>query len=71
MRERIRARAGDLNVEKSVATAEAIKQATQRAIAGEAAESATVDLSKFGENLLENPEDELTDEQKAEIDKAI
>lgn len=69
MRERIRARAGDLNVEKSVATSEAIKQATQRAMAGEAAETATVDLSKFGENLLENPEDELSDEQKAEIDK--
>jgi hypothetical protein len=66
MKARIQARASDLNMEKSVATAEAIKQATQRAQAGE---SNTVDLSKFGEALLENPEDELTDEQRAEIDE--
>mmetsp|Transcript_22827 Transcript_22827/g.32186 ORF Transcript_22827/g.32186 Transcript_22827/m.32186 type:complete len:312 (+) Transcript_22827:375-1310(+) len=70
MRAKIRARAADLNVEKSVATAEAIKQATQRAKAGEdlAAAEATLDLSKFGNDLLDNPEDELTEEQRMEID---
>lgn len=69
MRDRIRARTSDLSMEKSVTTAEAIKAATNRAMAGEAAETPTVDLSKFNDALLENPEDELTDEQKAEIDK--
>ena len=69
MRSKIRARASDLNIEKSVATAEAIKQATARAQAGEAAAEPSLDLSKFGESVLENPEDELTDEQKQEIDK--
>jgi len=69
MREQIRARTSDLSMEKSVTTAEAIKAATNRAMAGEAAATPTVDLSKFNDALLENPEDELTDEQKAEIDK--
>jgi hypothetical protein len=70
MRERIRSKAKDLNVEKSVATAEAIKAATQRAAAGESA-APTVDLSKFGAgpNAGGDPEDELTKEQMAEIDK--
>eukprot|EP00979_Chaetoceros_neogracilis_P012578 scaffold3357_cov268-Chaetoceros_neogracile.AAC.19 len=53
---------------KSVATQEAIKSATQKAMAGEAASTPTVDLSKF-DNLLSDPEDELTNEQMAEIDK--
>lgn len=73
MRERIRSRASDLNMKKSVATAEAIKAATQRAQAGEDANTPTVDLSKFssslGTNQDEDPEDVLTDEQKKEIDK--
>eukprot|EP00555_Chaetoceros_dichaeta_P000456 CAMPEP_0198278510 /NCGR_PEP_ID=MMETSP1447-20131203/66418_1 /TAXON_ID=420782 /ORGANISM="Chaetoceros dichaeta, Strain CCMP1751" /LENGTH=267 /DNA_ID=CAMNT_0043973595 /DNA_START=246 /DNA_END=1052 /DNA_ORIENTATION=+ len=68
MRAKIRARTTDLSMEKSVTTAEAIKAATNRAMAGEAAATPTVDLSKFNDALLENPEDELTDEQKAEID---
>jgi len=68
MRAKIRARTTDLSMEKSVTTAEAIKAATNRAMAGEAADTPTVDLSKFNDALLENPEDELTDEQKAEID---
>lgn len=71
MRTRIRSRATDLNMKKSVATAEAIKAATQRAAAGEAANTPTVDLSKFSSSLSqdEDPEDALTDEQKKEIDK--
>ena len=67
MRRRIQERASEMNIEKSVATAEAIKQATARAQAGES--STTVDLSKFGEDILENPMEELTEEQRAEIDK--
>lgn len=73
MRSRIRSRASDLNMKKSVATVEAIKEATQRAQAGEAASTPTVDLSKFSSSLgkldEEDPEDVLTDEQKKEIDK--
>ncbi len=73
MRKRIRARASDLNMKKSEATAEAIKAATQRAQAGEEAATPTVDLSKFSSSLAspteEDPEDVLTDEQKKEIDK--
>jgi len=68
MRDKIRSRATDLNMNKSVATQEAIKSATQKAMAGEAASTPTVDLSKF-DNLLSDPEDELTNEQMAEIDK--
>ena len=74
MRNRIRSRASDLNMKKSVATAEAIKAATQRAQAGEAASTPTVDLSKFSSSLSssteeEDPEVVLTDEQKRDIDK--
>mmetsp|Transcript_22259 Transcript_22259/g.25314 ORF Transcript_22259/g.25314 Transcript_22259/m.25314 type:complete len:279 (-) Transcript_22259:209-1045(-) len=71
MRARIRSRASDLNVEKSVATVESIKAATKRAAAGEEANTPTVDLSKFGAGIdgSPDPEDELTDEQMAEIDK--
>jgi len=70
MRSKIRSRASDMKMEKSVATAEAIKQATQRAMAGDAAATPTVDLSKFsGASLSDDPEDDLTDEQKKEIDK--
>lgn len=69
MREKIRARASDLNMNKSVATQEAIKAATQKAAAGEEASQPTVDLSKFSDNVFDDPEDELTDEQMKEIDK--
>lgn len=69
MREKIRSRASGLNMNKSVATQEAIKSATQKAMAGEQASTPTVDLSKFNEGLLNDPEDELTDEQMKEIDK--
>ncbi len=68
MREKIRSRAAGLNMNKSVATQEAIKMATQKAMAGEQASTPTVDLSKFNDSL-DNPEDELTDEQMKEIDK--
>lgn len=68
MRENIRSRATDLNMNKSVATQESIKSATQKAMAGEAASTPTVDLSKFSDSLSD-PEDELTNEQMAEIDK--
>jgi hypothetical protein len=69
MRDNIRSRAAGLNMNKSVATQEAIKMATQKATAGEEASTPTIDLSKFSDNLTENPEDELTDEQMKEIDK--
>lgn len=69
MRDKIRSRATDLNMNKSVATQEAIKAATQRAAAGEQAATPTVDLSKFNSALLTEPEDELTKEQMADIDK--
>ena len=69
MREKIRARASEMGVEKSVATAEAIKAATARAQAGESAKEQTVDLSKFGADLLDSSEEEeLTEEQKQLID---
>jgi len=69
MRDKIRSRASDLNMNKSVATQESIKSATQKAMAGEQAATPTVDLSKFNDNLLSDPEDELTDEQMKDIDK--
>lgn len=67
MRSKIRARAQDLNLNKSVATQEAIKMATQRAQGLE--ETPTVDLSKFGGDMMGDPEDELTDDQMKAIDK--
>lgn len=70
MREQIRARASDLNIKKSVATQQAVEEATRRAMARE--DSPEVDLSKIGFGGLgtdTEPEDELTEEQMAEIDK--
>jgi len=68
MREKIRARATDLNIEKSVTTQKAIEDANRRAMARE--EPQEIDLSKFGMGSIgEDPEDELTEEQKATIDK--
>lgn len=69
MREKIRSRAADLNMNKSVATQEAIKMATQKAMAGESA-APTLDLSKLSDDLMMgDPEEELTEEQMKEIDK--
>jgi hypothetical protein len=68
MREQIRSRASNLNMNKSVATQEAIKMATQKAMAGESS-APTVDLSKLSDNIMGEPEEELTEEQMKEIDK--
>jgi hypothetical protein len=71
MRSKIRARASQEGIEKSVATKKAIEEATQRAMAGQA--SATpdqmLDLSGFGEKFTDDGTDELTPEEQAEIDK--
>lgn len=69
MKDRIRERAASMNIEKSVATAEAIKQAELRAknMAAEPAES-ELNMSVFEQRMLSDPEDELTDEEMAEID---
>ena len=68
MRERIRSRATDLNIEKSVTTQQAIEEANRRAMARE--DPQEIDLSKFGMGTIgQDPEDELTDEQMANIDK--
>lgn len=70
MRDQIRARASDLNIEKSVTTQKAIEEANRRAVARE--ESPEVDLSKIVMGGLggdSEPEDELTDEEMASIDK--
>ena len=69
MREKIRARATDLNIEKSVTTQKAIEEANRRAMARE--DPQELDLSKFGMGTIgEDPEDELSEEQMAAIDKA-
>jgi hypothetical protein len=71
MRSKIRARASQEGIEKSVATKKAIEEATIRAMAGQS--SATpdqmLDLSGFGEKFVDDGTDELTPEEKAEIDK--
>jgi len=81
MRAKIRARTADLDIEKSVTTAEAIKAATDRALSGEAAAASspfTPDLSKITDGAAGfsknadgelDPDEILTDEQKAEIDE--
>jgi len=76
MRAKIRARTADLDIEKSVTTSEAIKAATDRALAGEASAASSPfapDLSAFegkpGVDGDLDPEEILTDEQKAEIDE--
>ncbi|EED90305.1 predicted protein [Thalassiosira pseudonana CCMP1335] len=70
MRAKIRARASSEGFEKSLATKQAIEDATRRAMAGQS--SATpdqmLDLSGFGEKF-EDGTDELTPEEQAEIDK--
>ncbi|KAL3766520.1 hypothetical protein ACHAWU_000315 [Discostella pseudostelligera] len=71
MRSKIRARASQEGIEKSVATKKAIEEATIRAMSGQS--SATpdqmLDLSGFGEKFVDDGTDELTPEEKAEIDK--
>lgn len=71
MRSKIRARASQEGIEKSVATKKAIEEATIRAMSGQS--SATpdqmLDLSGFGEKFVDDGTDELTEEEKAEIDK--
>eukprot|EP00567_Pseudictyota_dubia_P018116 CAMPEP_0197437254 /NCGR_PEP_ID=MMETSP1175-20131217/4524_1 /TAXON_ID=1003142 /ORGANISM="Triceratium dubium, Strain CCMP147" /LENGTH=270 /DNA_ID=CAMNT_0042966721 /DNA_START=98 /DNA_END=910 /DNA_ORIENTATION=+ len=71
MKDKIRARAADLNIEKSVATAEAIKAAEKRARLQQS-EEPTLDMSVFTDPeknpIMYNPEDELTDEEIANID---
>lgn len=68
MKDRIRARAADMNIEKSVATADAIKQRELRAKNMAAAPDPSLDMSVFEKRLLMQPEDELSDEEQAEID---
>jgi len=72
MRAKIRARAAEENIEKSVATEQAIKEATQRAMAGQTSATADqmLDLSGFAEKL-DDGTDELTEEEQAEIDKLL
>lgn len=70
MRAKIRARASQQGFEKSLATKQAIEEATRRAMAGEktATPDTMLDLSGFGEKF-EDGTDELTPEEQAEIDK--
>ncbi|KAL7460695.1 hypothetical protein ACHAXS_001137 [Conticribra weissflogii] len=71
MRARIRARASQEGIQKSVATKKAIEEATQRAMAGQssATPDTMLDLSGFGDKLVDDGTDELTPEERAEIDK--
>lgn len=70
MRAKIRARASQEGFEKSLATKQAIEEATRRAMAGQkpATPDTMLDLSGFGEKF-EDGTDELTAEEQAEIDK--
>eukprot|EP00804_Cyclotella_cryptica_P021323 CCRYP_001579-RE/>CCRYP_001579-RE protein AED:0.08 eAED:0.08 QI:421/1/0.83/1/0.4/0.33/6/5979/298 len=70
MRARIRDRASQEGIEKSLATKQAIEEATRRAMAGQkpATADTMLDLSGFGEKF-EDGTDELTPEEQAEIDK--
>ena len=68
MKDRIRARAAEMNIEKSVATADAIKQRELRAKNMAAAPDPSLDMSVFEKRLLMQPEDELSEEEQAEID---
>lgn len=71
MRSKIRARASSEGIEKSVATKEAIQEATRRAKAGEAFATADqmLDLSGFADKFVDDETDKLTEEEQAEIDK--
>lgn len=71
MRSKIRDRASSEGIEKSVATKEAIQEATRRAMAGESFATADqmLDLSGFADKFMDDETDELTKEEQAEIDK--
>jgi hypothetical protein len=71
MRAKIRARALQEGIEKSVATKKAIEEATQRAMAGtsSATPDTMLDLSGFGDKFVDDGTDQLTPEEQAEIDK--
>lgn len=70
MRSKIRARASSEGIEKSVATRQMIEEATRRAKARETpATDSLLDLSGFGDALLDDETDELTEDERAEIDK--
>ncbi|KAL3809934.1 hypothetical protein ACHAXA_004795 [Cyclostephanos tholiformis] len=70
MRAKVRARASQEGFEKSVATKKAIEEATARAMSGtsSATSDQMLDLSGFGEKFVDDGTDELTPEEKAEID---
>jgi len=69
MRSEIQSRASDLSLERSVATAEAIKLAAARAASGASDAEPSLDLSKLEQDPFKDPKYELTDEQKREVDK--
>ena len=71
MRAKIRARASEEGIEKSVATKKAIEEATMRAMAGESSATADtmLDLSGFADKFVDDDTDQLTPEEQAEIDK--
>ena len=60
MRAKIRARTADLNIEKSITAAEAIKVATNRALSGETAAASspfTPDLSNITAKFVDGDDD--------------
>lgn len=63
LRDRIRSRASELDISKSVTTQEVIQKANEQALSGE---KPLLDLSKFEDD---SGEDELSDEEKKEIDQ--
>jgi len=71
MRSKVRARASSEGFEKSVATREAIQEATRKALAGEssATPDSMLDLSGFADKFVDDETEELTAEERAEIDK--
>jgi len=71
MRSKIRDRASSEGFEKSVATREAIEEATRRAMAGQtsATPDQMLDLSGFADKFIDDETEELTKEEQAEIDK--
>jgi hypothetical protein len=70
MRAKVRARASQEGFEKSVATKKAIEEATARAMTGtsSATSDQMLDLSGFGDKFVDDGTDELTPEEKAQID---
>jgi len=62
LRDRIRSRASDLDISKSITTREVIQKANEQALSGE---KPMLDLSKFEAD----DDEELSDEEKKEIDE--